>query len=57
MKLFITSFLSLTFFINVYGQNNITDTYIKNFEQPREVVYVHLNKTTFAKDEYVGKSV
>ena len=35
-------------------QSKIVNTYIKHFKSPREVAYVHLNKSTYIKGEMLG---
>lgn len=43
-----------SFFSALQAQNTITDAYEAHFENPRELVHVHLNKTVFYKGEMVG---
>ncbi len=49
-------FLSFFLFLNlhVHSQKNILDSFEAYAELPREVVYVHLNKTIFIQGEDIG---
>ena len=40
--------------INAQDKSKISDTYEDYIDAPREVVYLHLNKSTYIKGESIG---
>lgn len=53
-KIFLIFFLLSTFFTNAQEDSEILDVYEDYTEAAREVVYMHLNKSTYIKGESVG---
>ncbi|MBT8245256.1 MAG: hypothetical protein HKP48_07075 [Winogradskyella sp.] len=57
--IFVIVLNSITTHLNAQktNSNNLLESYKKNFDSPREVSYVHLNKSTYIKGEMIGLSV